>query len=311
MNCLILGGNGFIGAHLCKKLLDERHTVKVLSKSKGFSSDFKYLDKYVSWINVDFSMVENFSEILKDIEYIFHFISTTQPNAANNDPLNDLITNVLPTVKLLEDIKRSPKVKKIIFLSSGGTVYGIPESIPIKESHFLNPIGAYGVHKVTIEKYLHFYFHNYDVDYSVLRLSNPYGIGQTGKNNQGVIPIFANKILNQQPIDIWGDGKIVRDFIYIKDVINAIYKVMTSCSENKVYNIGSGKGLSLLNVIETLSQITGLPYTVNFLEKRSFDVPENVLDITLASKNLSWNPSYSLEDGIKEMICEKGIEVFN
>lgn len=149
-------------------------------------------------------------EALEGIDVVFHLASTTLPKTSNDDPGYDVRSNVVDTIQLLEACVDAG-VRKVIFASSGGTVYGVPERLPIKEDHPTNPISSYGIVKLTIEKYLGLFHYLYGLDYAALRISNPYGPYQDPAGQQGAISVFLHRILSGQPIAIWGDGEIVRE----------------------------------------------------------------------------------------------------
>ena len=190
------------------------------------------------------------------------------------------------------------KIKKIIFSSSGGTVYGIPQSMPVREENQTNPICSYGISKLAIEKYLILFKHLHNLDFVIIRPSNPFGSRQNPYGIQGVIPVFLRKILRGETIQIWGGGDVVRDFIYIEDLVDAFYRSMICNTVSNIFNIGSGKGHSLNNLLSIMRTVTGLDLSVTHTKSRTYDVPEIYLDITRASKELNWAPHTSLEQGI-------------
>ena len=199
------------------------------------------------------------------------------------------------------EIAKSANVRKIIFASSGGTIYGIPQQIPISEDHPTNPICAYGITKLIIEKYLHLYYQLYGLDYISLRFSNAYGERQNPNGPQGAIAVFLGNIINGHPINIWGDGTAVRDYIYVRDIVLACLKAIeTPAPQYRVLNIGSGIGLSLNELIAALKQTVGKEIQVQYTPGRKIDVPANVLDITLAQKVLQWKPQIMIEEGLRK-----------
>ena len=191
-------------------------------------------------------------------------------------------------------------MRKIVFVSSGGTVYGIPDYLPIKEDHPLNPITPYGISKMAIEKYLGFYSYHYGIDFVILRLSNPYGERQNPYSGQGVIASWIRRAKNAEPIEIWGNGEIIRDYIYIKDAVNVLKKACLIDIEKKILNVGTGVGHSLLQVHRILEECVGRPIPATFKDVRKIDVPINVLDVSLLEA-LDWKAKVSLEEGIKKL----------
>ncbi len=305
MNCLILGGGGFIGSHLTRALLEDCHKVTVFERPllKINSELAPILEKAnasynLQWIEGDFSNENDLIEATKGIEVIFHLISTTLPKNSNDNPSYDVESNVVATLKMLDAAVKN-KVKKVIFISSGGTVYGVPKKIPIQETHSLDPICSYGITKLAIEKYLYLYHHLYGIDYCILRVSNPYGEWQR-PSTQGVISVFLKRAIKNEIIEIWGNGSVIRDYIYIGDVINAFLKALEYNGDYHVFNIGNSRGYSLNDLLQIIESLTDRPVQRIYKDTRKLDVPVNVLDITRAREHLDWQPQIELHDGIKK-----------
>lgn len=295
MNCLVLGGNGFIGSHLVDKLLAEGYRVRVFDK---YEEHYRKPLAAVDYRYGDFGNRGLLMEALTDINFVFHLISTTLPKTSNDDPAFDVQSNIVETLFLLEQcITR--KIKKIIFLSSGGTIYGKPATLPIPENSPTDPECSYGISKLTIEKYLALFNHLYGLEYTILRPSNVYGIRQNPEGIQGAISVFLGKVARGAPILIWGDGKVVRDYVYIDDLVEAVIKAAKLKTQDRIFNIGSGKGVSLNEIIEVISQVTNRDKRVEYHAKRTFDVPEIYLDVSRAHQQLKWAATTTLEDGIK------------
>ena len=227
-------------------------------------------------------------------------ISTTLPKSSNIDPVFDIETNLIGTVKLLKEAAKN-KLKKVVFLSSGGTVYGAPIKLPIDETHPTNPLCSNGIIKLAIEKYLDLYYQLHGLDYAVLRLSNPYGERQRTHASQGVVAVFLGKVLRNESIDIWGDGTVIRDYIYISDVISAMIATMEYQGAEHVFNIGSGQGASLNDVISGIERVTSRKANVKYLTGRDFDVPVSVLAVDRAKKELQWSPQVPFITGVERM----------
>jgi UDP-glucose 4-epimerase len=299
MRCVVVGGGGFIGSHLCEGLLAEGHEVTVFDR--GEARNMNSLRKKGAVLSPgDFFNPEDIQRVLKDQDIVFHLLSTTVPQTSNEDPPYDVEANVIGTLRLL-DLARKAQIKKIIFASSGGTVYGVPQEIPIKENHPTDPTSSYGIAKLTIEKYLHLYWVLHGLDYCVLRIANAYGERQRSTATQGVIPVFLESALRNNEIVVWGDGSVMRDYIFISDISNAFLKALSYSGEMKVFNIGCGKGHSLNDVIHVIESVTGRPLQVKYVNGRSFDVPISILDISRTKKYLNWVPAISLFEGIARM----------
>lgn len=294
MNALIIGGNGFIGSHLIDKLLNEGHFVRVLDK---------YQERYrsplpdVEYCYGEFGNRGLLLEALKDIDVVFHLVSTTLPKTSNDDPVFDVQSNVIETLFLLEQCV-AVKIKKIVFTSSGGTVYGKTDILPITELSPTEPECSYGISKLTIEKYLALYKQLFGLNYTIIRPANPYGPRQNPDGIQGAIPVFLNKVVKGQEIEIWGDGEVVRDFIHVSDLVEGIYKCSVIDTKSKIFNIGSGSGNSLNELVELIKQITHKNVQVKYKPVRSFDVKKVYLDITRAQQELNWSPAIALPQGI-------------
>lgn len=298
--CLVLGGKGFIGSHLVDALLSAGYRVRIFDRDESTAIQLAIPHPDLETIAGDFSDQNAISKAIADCDICFHLISTTLPQTSNQDPIFDIESNLVNTVKLLQHAKDAG-VKKIIFLSSGGTVYGVPQHLPITENHPTNPICSYGITKLAIEKYLHLFHQLHGLDYTILRLSNPFGERQRIHASQGAVAVFLGKALNQEKIEIWGDGSVMRDYIYIADVIDAIFAVLQYRGMEHIFNIGSGIGTSLKKIIEEISQVTHTPLQVTYTHKRQFDVPENMLSIDKARQELNWFPKTSFNQGLKQM----------
>ena len=299
--CLVMGGCGFLGSHLVDHLLARGYEVKVFDRIKVNTDNIQPHLKKIELIRGDFANQEDFKVAVQNTDYIFHLIGTTLPQSATQNPIYDLESNVVSTIHLLE-VARGAGVKKVIFASSGGTIYGIPRRNPIAEEHETNPICAYGISKLVIEKYLHLYYHLYGLPYVSLRIANAYGERQDPTGAQGVIAVFLGRILAGKPVQIWGDGKVVRDYVHARDVAAAFLRAMEmEQKEARIFNIGSGRGISLNELLDLLKRNLGMDFPVQYSEARRIDVPVNVLDISLARKGLHWEPQISIGTGVRQV----------
>lgn len=293
MKILVLGGGGFIGYHLVEDLVAVGHEVKVLGRSRISGRPLPAGVKYVSGELADSQLMR---ELLMDVDAVAHLISATVPATGDKNPGKDVELNLLGTLSLLEDMAAC-NVTRILYLSSGGTVYGKPQEVPIPEGHILDPICSYGVVKVAIESYLKLYEIKSGLRPVVIRASNPYGLYQGNLGVQGIIGTYLNLALKHQPIEIWGDGSTIRDYIHVKDLSSLCVKVLLS-DKVGVYNGGSGTGTSVLHIAEIVQEITGNPIPVVYKPHRSLDVPISVLDIERAKMDFGWQPKIGLREGI-------------
>ncbi|KXU91588.1 hypothetical protein CR51_31800 [Caballeronia megalochromosomata] len=196
------------------------------------------------------------------------------------------------------DHMKTAGVNRIVFTSSGGTVYGNPQMVPVREDHPLQPLCSYGVTKVAIEGYLRLNASLHGLNATVLRIANPYGPGKARIGVQGFIPTLFAKIASEAPIEIWGDGSVVRDYIYVDDAIDAMLEA-ASWNGFRLYNVGSGAGHSLLDVLRTVERATGRSANVVYKQGRSFDVVEIYLDIGKITSETAWRPRVSLDAGCR------------
>ena len=296
---LVLGGGGFIGANLIESLLGDGHVVRVLERPNVQPLFPVSITRQVQWHVGDITNTVDVEAALLDQDYVYHLVSTTLPKSSNDNPAYDVDSNVVATIRMLEIACRLG-VKRIVFISSGGTVYGPPRQVPIPEEHPTEPICSYGIGKLAIEKYLALFQHLKGLEYTVLRLANPFGRYQRPHAVQGAIAVFLHRARNNLPIEIWGDGTIVRDYIYIADVVDAMIRCLSYQGEHRVFNLGSGRGASLNEIVDAIATVIGHPVEVTFSSSRAVDVPVNVLDISRIRREFQWSPQLSLLDGIRK-----------
>jgi UDP-glucose 4-epimerase len=297
MKALVIGGNGFIGTHLVTLLQKEGLSVRVFDR---YPSKYGEPSASVEYVTGDLGNHGVLSEIVEGVDWVFHLAYTTLPKTSNDDPVYDVRSNLVDTIQLLQECC-SAGVKKFVFVSSGGTIYGVPQSSPIKESHPTEPICSYGITKLAIEKYLHLFYHLKGLEYVVLRVSNPYGEGQNPNAKQGAVGVFLGRIARGESITIWGDGEVVRDYIYIEDAVLSLLaaaRYRPTNTEPRVFNIGSGHGCSLNQLLEEIRSTVDYPVKVDYTPSRALDVPANVLDISLAKEQLEWEPQVDLNAGL-------------
>jgi UDP-glucose 4-epimerase len=297
MKCLILGGGGFLGSHLCEALLTQGHDVRILDRPNLARFKPFQCHSTVEWIDGDFVNLKDVDNAVSGCDIIYHLVSTTLPRSSNENPVYDVETNVIGTLHLLESVRKH-KTKKIIFVSSGGTVYGIPKEIPIKETHPTEPICSYGIAKLAIEKYMSLFHLLHGIEYCVLRLSNPFGERQRVSAAQGAIAVFLNKALRNEEIEIWGDGSVIRDYFYVSDAVSALLQALSYEGESRIFNIGSGVGRSLNELLDAIDALIGTPVKRVYKPSRAFDVPANILDISKAKKQLNWKPQMQFSEGL-------------
>lgn len=297
--CIIYGGAGFIGSHIAEDLLSRDFDVTVFDKTNVSPRNILHLINDLNYVEGDFDNEKDIAGSVKGHDYVVHLVSSTLPGVSNLNPYFDIETNLKSSLHLFEECVKN-RIKKVIFVSSGGTVYGNPLKLPIDESHPTNPITSYGIVKLTIEKYLGLFKQLKGLNYTVLRFSNPFGERQNPKLGQGLIVTLLHKIKNKRPIVIWGDGKVVRDYFYIRDGVKSIHKAFYDTSKNSVYNISSGKGLSINQILAKFRRILNLEFDVKYSNARNFDIGKNILDNRLASKFLGWRPQTNFDTALRK-----------
>lgn len=294
---LVTGGSGFLGRNLIERLRRDGHTVTCFDRWRA-----PFLEACgATFIEGDMARPHALADAVPGHDAIVHMACSVVPKSSTEDPYFDVVSNIGGAVNLLEAM-RTHQVKRVVFISSGGTVYGRPNSIPIQETSPTNPDCSYGVTKLAIEKYMRLYTQLYGLSTCSLRVANPYGEYQRVRATQGAIPVFCYKALKGEPISIWGDGSISRDFLYVGDTVDAILAALERPNVTGEINIGSGKAHSLNDILQAIEQVLGHPIARSYTDSRSFDVPINVLDVTQAKLQLDWAPKVSLEEGLLRTI---------
>lgn len=299
MKIMILGAGGFIGTNLAIRLAENRSSQLTLVDKKD--SYFQHISEAGLEADLkisDFGQGCDYEILTKGQEVIYYLVSTTSPGNSNQNIPKELSENVVAAAEFLKACIVN-KVKKVIFLSSGGTVYGLEGKCPISEETVAYPINSYGVQKLMIEKLFYLYHYLYGLEYKIIRLANPYGPYQRPNNSLGVVTNFVYQALKGEPLTIYGDGKVIRDFIYIDDVITAILNISEYQGKHSMFNLGSGMGSSIRQVVEAIEKTMDLMVDVTYLTGRTVDVPVNILDISRYESVFGeWKP-ISLEEGIR------------
>lgn len=292
---LVIGGCGFIGSHVVDQLRAEGHRLRVLDMRP---EPFRPPVPDVEYFTGSFGCSDTIRAALEGVEVVVHLASTTVPATSNLDPVADIQGNLIATVQLLQ-IMRGTKAQRLVFMSSGGTIYGIPHSDPVPEDHPLMPISSYGVVKAAIEHYLQMEQKLHGLDYVVLRAANPYGPRQGHAGLQGVIGTYLWKIVRDEPIEIWGDGSVVRDFLDVRDLAQLV-ALAVRLPISGSFNAGSGTGRSVREIVDLCAELTGRELQPIYLPGRGFDVPRIVLDISRIRAATGWIPQTSLRNGMRD-----------
>ena len=296
---VILGGAGFLGSNLANRLLADGASVCVFDRDgANFSHLHASQPSNLEIVKGNFGNQYPFAQLFELGDVVYHLICTTNPGLSNRDMMGEIQENVLPTLHLL-DACVAKKVSKVVFISSGGTVYGRTNMEPFRETDATNPICSYGVQKLAIEKYLQIFYHISGLDYRIIRLSNPYGPLQNPKGGLGAVTAFTYRIMKDQPVTVYGDGHVIRDYIYVDDAVDGILRIAQCDNGEKLFNLGSGKGVTLIEVLQAVECALGKRANVQYGPARNVDVPYNVLDISRYRQIVSgFNPT-PLEKGIR------------
>jgi UDP-glucose 4-epimerase len=296
MHVLLVGGNGFIGSHIIDALRCANARVSVLcSHPERYRSPCSEVRYYLGNYG-DAAMVEAALDQKPDV--VIHLANNSLSIGATGLPESNL-RDLNDSVKLFE-LCIKHQVNKILFMSTGGKIYGITGNLSVNESHPTNPLGSYAITKLAIEKHLLSLSYHYGIEAVIVRPSNPYGIRQSPLGVQGVIPIFAWRILHRQPITIWGSGNAVRDYVDVTDVANFCSMAATmECSG--IFNLGSGVGVRTLELVDRLAETLQITPIIQREPARKFDVPAIILDSTRAKEQFNWNPQADLCSGLIEV----------
>lgn len=303
MNIILLGAAGFIGTNLTIRLAQETEAqITLVDRKLEYFSHLKPV--MTNSHNIDYQISNlseetNFDELLSGKDVVYHLISTTVPSNSNQQISQELQANVILSSNLFEACVRQG-VKRVVFISSGGTIYGKDVNCPISENTSTCPITSYGVQKITIEKLLYLYWYIYGLDYRVIRLSNPYGPYQKPNGIVGAVTTFIYKALKGEEIAVYGDGSVVRDYIYIDDAVRGILNIVNSADRYRTFNLGCGYGTSITQLIATIERALDMHPNIAYKEARKVDVPTNFLDIGRYEAACGALNPLPLEDGIKK-----------
>lgn len=296
VNSVVIGGNGFLGSHLVDQLVDAGHDVTVFGR---FTHEpIVALPESVRVVKGDLSDRDSVREALDGQDLVAHFASTTSPIDADSDPSLDVRTNLAATVDLLQSAVAAG-VERVVFASSGGAIYGDQESSPVTEDSVPRPISPYAIGKLAIEGYLRYFRATHGLDSVSLRISNPYGPRQHPHKRQGVIPIFLHRINRGMPIEVFGDGSMVRDYLYVTDAARMITAAMNAVTSHEVYNIGSGEGASVAELVQLCREVTGRDIVVVTAPTPPAFVDRIVLDVSRFTEEFGVRASVPLREGIE------------
>jgi len=291
-NVLIIGGSSFIGKNLINAFNNPKFKLHILQRNNNNNviPDNNYY--YLNYFNVKniIKIIEN-----NNINCVIDLISTIIPSSSIEEYDYEIRNNYSSKLSLLKFY--ADHNIKYVYISSGGTIYGNNNETFQTENSKLAPINYYGLSKLIFEETIHFYNKNYNLKYLIIRPSNPYGIYQNINKTQGFVTVAINNILQNNKIEIWGDGTIIRDYIYISDLANAIVELLNIDVDNNIFNIGSGIGTTILDVIKEIEHITNKKAILFFKKNRDIDIPINILDVSKIKQYINFNPM-SLNSGL-------------
>ena len=260
VNAVVVGANGFIGSHLVDTLVAEGHSVTAFGRFGPGGPAFTA--QGVTIVRGDFLNRSDLERVVDGADAVFHFLSTTSPATAENDPLLDIRTNLAQTVELLE-ASVAASVSDFYFASTGGAIYGPQGLSEYSETDATHPVSPYGIGKLSIENYLRYFEVMHGLRSTALRISNPYGTRQPEHRRQGLIPIALRQIIAGEPVVRFGDGSMVRDYLYVEDLTRMIASMVGAPREHRVYNLGSGRGHSVTEVLTSLQRVTGVDFAID------------------------------------------------
>lgn len=297
MKTLVTGGAGFIASHLVDRLIDEGHSVVVVDNLSA--GRFENVNKSATFYKIDICNSTALELIFKKErpEVVNHHAAQVNVRKSVDTPMYDANVNILGSLNLCE-LSRKFQVKKFIYASTGGAVYGEPKSLPVKETCPVEPISQYGVSKHTVEHYLYIFYKLYGLNFTVLRYPNVYGPRQSPHGEAGVIAIFSEQILKNKRPTIFGDGSKTRDYVYVGDIITANTTVLNNSGNGEIYNLGWGREITDYEVFETVRRSLLSNIEPIFGKKRPGEIEHISLDSSKATKALGWKPKITFEEGV-------------
>ena len=300
MKILVTGGAGFIGSNIVDELIEKKHKVVIVDNLA--TGNIKNVNKKAKFYKVSVCDKKKIDEIFKKekIDIVIHHAAQLDVRKSVEDPCFDADVNIKGALNILEACKNT-KVKKIIFASSGGTIYGECGTKAPDEKAFANPLSPYGVAKLSVEHYIKAYSALYGLKYTILRYANVYGPRQDVNGEAGVVAIFIGRMSKNKEFFIFGDGKQLRDYVYVKDVVSANIKSLTK-GNNEVINIGTNKTTSVTKLAQELSKIIGYKNKPVFKPKRNGELFKSFLNISKAKKVLGWEPKVDIIKGLKNTV---------
>lgn len=297
-------GAGFLGMHLIRHIVDEKLPLRVLTRSPVEVAERELIGNADVRVH-DATVQGTVADALGDIDHVFWCAGGLMPADSNLDPATDAALALPPLLRTLEELRARPGVG-LTFLSSGGTVYGNPTSLPVQESHPTDPLSSYGIMKLASEKYALMYAELYGIPVQILRCSNVYGELQPPDRGQGLIATALRHITDGEPIIVFGDGLNIRDYVYADDVADVMLRLATADEVPSVLNVGSNEGVTILDLVALIEDVTGRRATIEHQPDRGLDVRKIVLDTTALRHTVRWNPR-PLRAGLERTASARGL----
>ncbi|HYG80941.1 MAG TPA: NAD-dependent epimerase/dehydratase family protein [Pyrinomonadaceae bacterium] len=298
---VVLGGLGFMGSHISRALVRRGERVRIFDRLYASHALVADIEPQVEIVEGDINRPVDVIEAVADAGTVIHLVHTTVPGSSMADPAFDITSNVAASAAWLARLSET-SVRRILYFSSGGTVYGVPRAPLIDEEHPTDPISSYGITKLAIEKYVAMYGALSGVEHRILRPSNVYGEGQRLHIGQGVIGILADRALRGEPVEIWGTGESLRDYLHVEDLVAATLALADYDGPERVFNVSSGRGRSVLDIVRIVGHQLGIKPELVFQPARGFDVPVNVLDPSRLHAATAWRAAVPLEEGVARTI---------
>jgi len=299
MKCLVTGGAGFIGSHLVDKLIKEGHKVVVIDNlSTGRKENLNPKAKFYKIDICSYRISQIFKK--EKPEVVFHYAAQIDVRKSVKDPVEDAKINILGTLNILENCKKY-NIRKVIFASTGGAIYGDADIVPTPETYPELPLSPYGIAKLTIEKHLSYYYKVFGLPYVSLRLANVYGPRQNSKGEAGVVAIFCDKMLSKKQPIINGDGKQTRDFVFVDDVVEANISALKK-DKVGIFNIGTARETDVNTLFKKLRELTDSKCAKIHGPTLPGEQKRSCLDYSEAKRELGWQPKYSLDEGLRKTV---------
>lgn len=298
MKILVTGGAGFIASHLVDRLIAHGHRVIVVDNLSAGQKE--NVNPKASFYLTDICDAQALEEVFKRErpEIVNHHAAHVNVRKSVEMPVYDANINILGSLNLCE-LSKKYQIKKFIYVSTGGAVYGEPKDLPVQETYPVEPLSQYGVSKHTVEHYLSIFYKLYGLNFTVLRYPNVYGPRQSPHGEAGVVAIFSELLLQNKPPTIFGDGSKTRDYVYVEDIVAANLMVLGNVGDGGIYNLGWGKQISDLEVFHTVRKVLESQIEPIFSQKRPGEIDHISLDSSKAKKELNWEPKVTFEEGIR------------